>query len=509
MKLKKLVFKSACVAMSAVMLSSSVPAFASSVDNITISNPYANIDWATTNQYKTALHSHTNASDGDQTLRESLERHYETGFDIVSVTDHGTVDYSWSDANAGSKNLGKLMKVLGRTDFKLDYLGESGEFSKGMAYEMVKKGDDDYLVMGDGREILKIPYGIENNAISVNAHVNSWFADFSRNLPSDYIDAIKGVDRAGGLSIVNHPGEYSNARYELYTKDAYNMDNAAYKYFFQKIYGMINRYDSCLGIDINSKGDGRTRYDRKLWDLMLTEAAKSGKSVYAIASSDAHQLDKIDTGCVYILANDKTSASVKSALQNGEFIASSTCLANCEEMTEIADSIKELYGETELYKELEATIAEYNRQRDELAKKAKKSNTGVTYRALDDNGYFNKATRPAISAINVDDSENTITVKAENAAIIRWISDGKVIATTKASDNTIDLDDYANELGGYVRAEVFGEGGIMYTQSFTLNADQKTEQKYRSVNLGFFDFLICEINTMFEVLGRGIKGIFN
>ena len=33
----------------------------------------------------------------------------------------------------------------------------------------------------------------------------------------------------------------------------------------------INKYDSCIGIDINSKGDGRTRYDRKLWDILLSK----------------------------------------------------------------------------------------------------------------------------------------------------------------------------------------------------------------------------------------------
>ena len=50
----------------ALCFSFCVPAFATTT--VTISNPYENIDWSTVNTYKAALHSHTNASDGDMTL---------------------------------------------------------------------------------------------------------------------------------------------------------------------------------------------------------------------------------------------------------------------------------------------------------------------------------------------------------------------------------------------------------------------------------------------------------
>lgn len=505
---KRISFKLVCVAMSVVMFFTCIPVFAQAADDITISNPYADVNWSTVKQYKTALHTHTNASDGDQTLRQSLERHYETGYDVVAITDHGTVDYSWSDPDAGSKFVGKALKLVGRTDFAIDYLGDSGSFANGMTYRMVNRNGDDYLVMGDGKEIMKIPYGIENNAVSVNAHVNSWFADFCNNGPCDYRAAVKGVEKAGGVSVINHPGEYSDARYELYQEDAYNLDNLAYRYFFQKIYGFVDKYDSCIGIDINSKGDDRTRYERKLWDLMLAKAAESGKTVFAIASSDAHQVDKIDTGCTYILAQNKTSADIRSALENGEFFASSTCISNHDELVQIAEGIKTFYGETELYKTLADVIARYEAERAEKEQKAKKSNVGVKYSALDGEGYLRTATRPEIKSVIVNDNDNTITVNSKNTVIVRWISDGKLIATTKASDGKIDLDDYKDVIGGYVRAEVFGEGGVMYTQSFTLNAEQKTEQKDISINLGMFDFLIMDLNMVFGLIGRGIKNLF-
>ena len=505
---KNFTIKMLSMVMSVVMILTAVPVFASAADDITITNPYENVNWDTVNQYKTALHVHTNSSDGDPTLKQSIERHYETGFDAVAITDHGTVDYNWATPT-GSRFIGKALKLVGKTDLNLEYLGESGTFANGTAYKLETRNGDDYLMMGDGREILRIPYGIENNAVSVNAHVNSWFAEFVNNAPCDYRAAVSGADKAGALSIINHPGEYSKARYELFTADAYDLSDPAYRYFFQKIYGLVDKYDSCLGVDVNSKGDDRTRNDRKFWDLMLTKAAESGKTIYGFCSSDAHQLDKIDTGSTIVLAENKTTADFKNALKGGDFFGYSTCLNNGDELAQMAAALKELYGADDaLYNTIAGISEKYEAERAEKAQKAKKSNVGVKYQAIDGEGYFCKNARPVINAVTVDDNANTITVKSENTAIVRWISDGKLIATTKASEGTIDLDDYKDVLGGYVRAEVFGEGGMLYTQAFTINAEQKTEHKTISFNLGMFDFIIMDLNMYFGLLVRGIKNLF-
>lgn len=62
----------------------------------TITNPYANVDWSW-NQYKADLHTHTTASDGDDTLKAMVETNYGYGFDIYAVSDHGTVSYSYTE----------------------------------------------------------------------------------------------------------------------------------------------------------------------------------------------------------------------------------------------------------------------------------------------------------------------------------------------------------------------------------------------------------------------------
>ena len=320
-------------------------ALAAAPDAFTILNPYEGVDWQSVRQYKTALHTHTNASDGGFTLPQSIGRHIETGFDIVAVTDHGTIDRSWI-SGSGTSVIKTGLDLLGRSEGDITYLGASGTFENGVNYTCRALANTDEFVTTDtGRTVLKIPYGIENNAISANAHVNSWFAPYVDNSLTTYEDAVKGVAKAGGVCVINHPGEYTKARYEIRTENAYDENNYAYAYYINKFAGLIDEYDALIGIDINSKGDNRTRFDRKLWDILLTRFAANGKNVFAICSSDAHQLDKIDTGFSVLLMPAYTSAAARAALQAGHFFGASHCLGNYDELVSIADALREICGE--------------------------------------------------------------------------------------------------------------------------------------------------------------------
>ena len=443
----------------------------------TVSNPYADIDWSTVKQYKTALHSHTNASDGDPTLKESVQRHADTGFDIVATTDHGTVNYTWETVNE-NKFIHEMLSLIGRTEGELEYLGASGTFSNGISYSYAKaENGDDYLSLSNGKQILRLPYGIEQNALSANAHVNSWFTDYHDNSLTTYEDAISSVDRLGGICVINHPGEYTKARYELRAADAYNENNAAYRYYINKYAYLLDKYDGCLGIDMNSKGDNRTRFDRILWDKLLTRFSAKGKNVYAIASSDAHQLNVIDTGFTMLLMNGLTSSEARKALENGTFFAASHCIGNPEELREIAAALKEFYGETATYEKVKATV-------DELDTRL---------------------------AEEIDEANDTITLNTSDALIVRWISDGKLIATTKADDAVLDLNEYADRLGNYVRAEVFGEGGILYTQAFLLNAEDNAAanggKSEKFFDFGFIDCLFAIFKNWIDILGRKLARV--
>ena len=483
-------------------------AFAAAEDgSYVISNPYKNINWDTVNSYKTALHTHTNASDGDDNLKASVERHAQTGFDIVATTDHGTVNYSWGEENVNSLIYG-VMSLVGKSEGDIVYLSDSGTFSDGTAYTYGTENGDDYLTLDSGKKILRVPFGIENNAVSVNAHVNSWFVDYVNNSVTTYEDAVIGVHKKGGVSVINHPGEYTKARYELHSEDAYNDSNPVYNYYINKFATLINEYDSCIGIDINSKGDNRTRFDRILWDNLLQRFSANGDTVYAIASSDAHQLSVINTGFTVALMEEQTSAALKNCLLNGEFFAASHCIGNYDELVDIAAALKEFYGETQLYKNVNETALAMAAKIEgiENGEYDADESIGITYEVVDGEGFSIYDTDPMISSVTVNEATDEITLNTEDALLVRWISNGKLICTQKADEATIDLNDYADELGNYIRAEVFGEGGILYTQAFILNADANAGTanpvKGTYVNLGVLDFLFAEFNNWYAIIAR-------
>jgi len=493
----------------AVILCFSFSVFAFAA-NVEISNPYQNIEWSTVNTYKAALHSHTNATDGDQTLKESLERHAETGFDIVAITDHGTTDYGWTKDN--KNEIHTLLKIAKRTEGDIVPISESGSFKNGMTYSYyTAENGDDYLEIDGEKKILRVPFGIENNAVSVNAHVNSWFVDHRDNSVTTYKDAIKGVDKLGGVSVINHPGEYTKARYEIRSQKAYDESNFTYKYYINKFSSLLEKYPTCLGIDINSKGDARTRFDRILWDKLLTRFSKKGDTIFAIASSDAHQLDKINTGYTLLLMPTLDSKSAKTALENGEFFAASHCIGNYDELCEIKAALEKFYGEkNETYKAVSASCEELKDRIEgiESGKYKAKSSIGSVYTVLDEDGYLAAKTEPRVKSIAVDNEKSEIKIDSANALIVRLISDGKLIDTKKAEIASFNLSDYEEQLGDYVRFEIFGEGGILYTQAFLLNSEEKdssvsvTDKGF--FDLGFFDFLFGEINRWVSVIGRRI-----
>lgn len=506
MKFRKILSIVLCLILASAIAS---PAFAiliaSKDTDYAITNPYANINWETVNQYKTSLHNHTNMSDGDPTLKQSVERHVETGYDIVSISDHGTSSISWTETQKGNIIHG-VLSLVGKSEGELEYLGTEGTFNNGMTYTATVENGNDYLNVND-KKIMRMPYSIENGAVSVNAHVNSWFAPYEDNSICDYERTVKGVQKAGAVCVINHPGEYTKAKSDLTSEEAYNEENPVYEYYINKFYGLIDKYDCCIGLDMNSKGDSRTRYDRELWDILLQRRTAKGKNVYAIASSDAHQLNKIDTGFVYLLMDDLTADAARKSMVNGEFFAASHCNGNYLELMNIQENLKKYYGETDLYGKIKNITDLMAKRVADVASGEEKpgSSLGYEFNCLDENGYCSAETQPMITAIAVDDDEDTITISAENALLVRFIADGEVVAVLPASQGTasIDLDDYSDKLGTYIRAEVFGEGGTVYTQAFMLDYDGAPEyHEYPYFNIPTLDFLFAEIRTLIVKIER-------
>ncbi len=476
MNFSKALKKSISVLLVGAMTASvSVCAFAQDNSNVDykISNPYSTVNWSSDNQYKADLHCHTTASDGKADFNSMVEQHYALNYAALALTDHGTVDYGWTE-ETGAHSLPIFQALQSMKDRDLNYLTDE------RYTEITTPGKD-------GKVMMRVPYGIELNPTSFNnAHVNSWFADYGDGKlggTSDYETVIKGVQKAGGLCVINHPGEYTEARYDTY-ENAYGPD---YDYQVTKFTSLLLKYDSCIGIDVNSKGDKRTQNDRKLWDILLQNCIPNGRSVLAIASSDAHYIDVVDTGWTVHVMPEMTVDSLKANIKQGAFFAAARNIYCTEDLKLMSAAL----GVN--------TIANQKDNVDDANYRYWKCERYVTENSWSEElGCYIRETveapdAPVVTDITVDNTADKISITADNTRLIRWIADGKQIAYTTVDGKTengtvtsvMNLNDYSDQIGSYVRAEIWGDGGILYTQAFTLDYDGAPEAKDFSK---FFDY---------------------
>lgn len=440
-----------------MLFSCCVISFAAEDADYIIGNPYETVDFDKWEQYKADLHCHTTASDGDEDMNVMIEEHYAQNYDVLALTDHGIVSRGWKQVN--TRNYFKIVSAVkeGRKQVVTPLTEER--------YNEITTG-----VGRNGRPMIEVPMGNEQNPTSLNnAHVNSWFADYGDGVvggTSNYEEVVKNVEAAGGLTVINHPGEYTKAKEEECEADAYNEDDIWYSYVINKFTNILTTYDSCIGIDINSKKDGRTKYDRKLWDILLGKVVPTGRNVFAIATTDAHQLDKVGCAWTDLCMPENNAENVKTCLQNGAFFAVSRYIENEEELAQFSLETGIDWG---------TSFAQENRDGSIPA--------------------------PKVTNVSVNEEEDKITLTVENALTVHWIADGEVIAV----GNSIDLDEYSDKIGSYVRAEAFGEGGVLYTQAFTLDYEGAPADDDNAI---FFDFgnILTEIKYLLIEIGTSLPG---
>lgn len=419
--------------MTVTMLLAVVPFSAGAAAQVdyTIVSPYANVNWSTWGQYKANLHTHSIVSDGRDDFNAMVEKHYELGYDILAMTDHATVDRGWTDLNINP--FITFAMNIGSDGAKPTPLTEErfAEISTGVGR--------------DGRGMLRVPFGVEHNAAAFNnTHVNSFFADcFDGYLggTSYYDHILKGVEEAGGLSVINHPGEYTGAKSDS-PEDAYDTSDLYYNYIIKKYTNLYKNFETCLGMEVINKNDDRTKNDRKLWDTVLANVVPSGRNVFGFGNSDAHSLSATDNNWNVMCMPANTVENLRTSMEKGAFFAVSRNIKNPFEVSRI------------------------------------KAETGL---ALGDTWTADvQKAAPKVTKITVSNTTDTIAINAVNLKTIHWIADGEVIHV----GGTIDLNDYSDKIGSYVRAEIWGEGGMLYTQPFMLQYSGAPAE----TTFFFFDF---------------------
>ena len=290
-----------------------IQAFAATGDTIgqydfTISNPYKTIDWDTWKAYKGATHVHTVRSDGDIELDDMIEKYYSLGFQALALTDHGTVNYSWT----------KDQKRLAIFGYQYGKHGNVDELTE-ERYKQITTGSDRG---GDG--MTEVPLGIElNGASTTKCHVNSYYADCGHGdleLDAKWPEgAIKKSQAAGGICHINHVGEWTEGRHDINT---YNTE------FVTKFSKLFLNYSACIGMELVNTKDNRTRNDRYLYDETLKITAPQGRNIWGFCEDDAHDFGDVENNAQYFIMPKNTQANIRTSMENGTFFACSKTSKN-------------------------------------------------------------------------------------------------------------------------------------------------------------------------------------
>ncbi len=432
-----------------------------------ITNPYESVTHLLGNDgnhYKTNLHTHSTYSDATIPLTEMVKEHYNQDFDILGIADHGVIGKEW-DEQPTLIPLYQYNPLIGN---------KQGHFTT-EEYESIVNG-----TYSEGTERTKttglncLTGAIEGNMLVLQKnHVNGYFMNDDRTEgylgdEGDFTTIISMIEEAGGISHINHPGDWlSSANGELVYDENGNVmltpngDEMTVGYQIatdpgnvQFFANPLRLYKSCLGIEVYNAFDRPTRSDRVLWDELLKVIIPEGRNVWGFANNDAHTYEDVDTCFMDFILPEYSQANVRTAMENGTFFAVSRY--------DWGDRI--------------GTTMEY----------------------------------PTVTSIAVDDVNDTITIIGKNTDTIKWIADGVIIQTDEISVNgvcmsTIKLQNHSEDISCYVRAELNGAGGTTLTQAFVCDDGNMDSLINRTdkMNLPPLDFV-----TVFRRILKTIYSVF-
>ena len=400
-----------------LIFSVSVMAFAEG-ESYNIISPYAGVIWEGENAweaYKGNLHSHSTYSDADVDLATMVKEYYNQDYDFLANSDHGITGTEWNKPQtflplyAYQTLLGNKVECL--TDEEFDGI-TTGTYP---LYDGTVRGRKMVCVTG-ANEL--------NNMTLTKCHVNGFFlpagvGDGFGGKENGHEIAVAFVEKNGGLSHINHPGDFIESNKNI---DAVS-DPENVKYFGD----ILLKYDSCLGIEVFNDRNSTTPYDRILWDNLLMYCLPYGKNIIGFSNNDAHDLENIDTSFSVFMMPANTQENVKTAMQEGTFFAVTRILRANDIIGPAAD--------------------------------IDVRNQNLPY--------------PVFTKVEVDG--HTVNVTTKDADTIQWIADGKVIASGTLEDGAASLDldtvEGAEDLS-YVRAEIYGEGGVCLTQALVIEKDE-------------------------------------
>lgn len=293
----------------------------------------------------------------------------------------------------------------------------------------------------NGRPMLEVTTGVElNGAVPQNSHINGYFSDYGQGLigiDGDYETPAAEVGKRGGITFLDHLGDYTHAGDE---NDPEISKDDIYVRKFSRIF-LDN--PSCLGTGINSAQDIQTKWDRVLYDEILQKTIPYGVVPWSFTFSDSHSdtIEQVDRAFTVHMMKELTVPELRNSMEDGTFF----CICR-------------------------------------------------SARAEMGDDWLGEGAYPEVSRICVDQDEDKITISAANYDKIVWVSNGVEIA----EGASIDLDDYSDSVGCYVRAYIQGPGAVCYVQPFALSVEGENLEKEEIAPVHNYSYVLRKIITFLD-----------
>lgn len=235
----------------------------SSTGKILVLNPYKDIDWKTTQVFKTNLHTHSTNSDGVFHPHQVVDLYHSAGYNILSITDHNAITYPWT-AFSGINAI-----YEDRNPETLGMLAVAG------------------------------------NELSASHHTGSYLNVVPGN-GANLVEAFNTMAQIDGLGAFKHPGRYWDIMKEYLPGEQYSIE------WYQNYYEV---YPVLVGMELFNMGD-RYPNDRVLWDELLTRMMPD-RPIWGHSNDDMHDLYMIFRNYSYFLMPELSHASFSVSMRNG------------------------------------------------------------------------------------------------------------------------------------------------------------------------------------------------
>ena len=251
------------------------------VEQVLHNNPYQAIDWASVNQYKSNMHTHTTQSNDPVdkfTTAYVVDRYHAAGYKILALTDHDYCTYPW--------NLFPQMMsgVPARDPEALGMLAVPGN-------ELSKDNTNSWDERTGGQ---------------FNHH-NDFFTGRQGQEFASLQESYAYTYALGGMQIINHPGQYWNlsTTYSETDKNGPGWHATNFK-----------TYPSLVGLEVYNQGNRRPN-DRILWDQIL-ERTMPARPVFGYSGDDTHNDEQLFRNYNMMLMEELTTEELKDAMRKGE-----------------------------------------------------------------------------------------------------------------------------------------------------------------------------------------------